>query len=96
MAILSAAGCTTQFVEFQGACVIQQWGFASVVVRRRTLCDLPPPDLVTEGHLRDREAMDVNPFPDAFDFKNEADTIDPNLLEKKLGVPPSEDDLKGE
>ena len=38
--------------------------------------------------------MDVNPFPDALDFRNEADTIDPNLLEKTMEYPPSEDDLE--
>ena len=55
-------------------------------MRRRTLCDLPPPKFY-EGELRDREAMDVNPFPDLFDFKNKADTADPNLLEKQLEYP---------
>jgi hypothetical protein len=85
-------GCATQFVEFEGECVIQQWTLASVVMRRRTLCDLPPPNEATEGYLRDREAMSTNPFPDLLDFDNEADTIDPNLLEKTLGVPPDEGD----
>lgn len=87
-------GCSTHFIEFEGECVIQQWMFASVTMRRRTLCDLPPPDYATEGRLRDREAMSTNPFPDFFDFDNEADTIDPNLLEKSMEYPPSEDDLK--
>ena len=93
IALVLASGCATHFVEFEGECVIQQWSFASMVLRRRTLCDLPPPTMA-EGKLRDREAMDVNPFPDLFDRNNPADSMDPNLIEKTMGYPPSEDDLK--
>jgi hypothetical protein len=85
-------GCTTSFIEFEGACVMQQWALASVVVRRRQLCDLPAPEVLTEGYLRDREAMDVNPFPNLFDLDNKADTVDRNLLEKTMDVPPDEGD----
>lgn len=80
------AGCTTTFIEFEGECVMQQWSLASVVVRRRNLCDLPPRE-PEEEQLRDQEAMEMNPFPDLFDLRNEADSTDPNLLEKKMGVP---------
>ena len=55
-------------------------------MRQRTICDLPPPR-DDEVQARDREAMDVNPFPNILDFKNDADTIDPNLLEKTMEYP---------
>jgi hypothetical protein len=93
--LLIAGGCATHFVEFEGECVIQQWTLASLVLRRRTLCDLPPRDLY-ETPLRDEEAMSTNPFPDLFDFDNKADSPDNNLLEKTLEYPPSEDDLEAE
>jgi hypothetical protein len=93
--LVLTTGCATHFVEFQGECVIQQWTLASVVLRRRTLCDLPPPKFYEEK-LRDREAMSTNPFPDLFDFDNKADSADNNLLEETLEYPPSEDDLKAQ
>lgn len=93
LALPLLTGCTTHFIEFKGECVIQQWRLAAVTLRGRLLCDLPPPTM-EEVQVRDREAMDVNPFPDLFDFDNNADTIDPNLLEKSMEYPPSEDDLK--
>ena len=83
--ILVLPGCTTIFLEYEGECVQQQWAFASVVLRRRMICDLPPPT-AEEGALRDREAMDTNPFPELFE-RNEADSTDPNLLEKTMGYP---------
>lgn len=91
LAMLMLSSCTTTFIEFKGECVVQQWAFMTFNVRRRMLCDLPPPS-ADEGHLRDREAMSVNPYPNLLDFDNDADTTDPNLLEKKMGVPPDEGD----
>lgn len=90
---LILAACTTTFIEFKGECVLQSWNLASLTMRRRMLCDFPPPSMM-EAPLRERDAMDINPFPDAFDFNNEADTIDPNLLEKTMEYPPSVDDLE--
>ena len=58
-------------------------------MRSRTLCDLPPPELY-ETQVRDREAMETNPFPDLFDLGNPADSADPNLLEKSMDVPQNE------
>ena len=86
---LVLTSCVTSFIEFKGECVIQDWKLAGINTRTRILCDFPPPTL-DEGYLRDRDAMEVNPFPDLFDFNNKADTIDPNLLEKTMGVPQEE------
>ena len=80
------AGCTTTFIEFKGECVLQSWNLASVTMRRRILCDFPPPTMLEE-QVRDREAMDVNPFPDLFQHDNPADTVDPKLLEKTMEYP---------
>ena len=85
--------CSTTFVEFKGECVIQDWQFLGYSMRTRQICDLPPPEM-DEVQVRDREAMDTNPFPDLLDFDNDADTIDPNLLEKSMEYPPSEDDVE--
>ena len=82
------AACTTQFIEFEGACVLQRWDLASITMRTRVICDLPPPTMLEEP-LRDREAMDTNPFPDLLE-RNEADSTDPNLLEKTMGYPQGE------
>ncbi|MDB4312054.1 hypothetical protein N9937_01360 [bacterium] len=74
-------------MEFEGECVVQQWAIASVVLRRRQICDLPSP---TEGEVqvKDREAMKVNPFPGLLD-RNDADSLDPDLLEKNTGRKPN-------
>ena len=79
------------FVEFKGECVLQQWRLVGYAVRTRTLCDLPPPSIY-ETPVRDREPMDMNPFPDLFDLNNNADTMKPNLLEETMEYPPSPDD----
>ena len=86
-------GCTTTFVEFRGECVIQDWKLFGASVRQRQICDLPPPqeDVAFDpetDRLRDREAMDTNPFPDFTDRLNKADSFDPNLLEKSIGLDP--------
>ena len=86
LVLLILPGCTTTFVEFKGECVMQEWQLVGYPVRTRQICDLPPPD-DDEVQVRDREPMDVNPYPDLFDFKNDADTIDPNLLEKTMEYP---------
>lgn len=75
-----ATSCTTTFMEFKGECIQQVWMFLSLVVRKRMICDFPPP--IDETELRERDAMDVNPFPDLFE-KNPADSFDPDLLEKE-------------
>ena len=84
--LIVLAGCTTRYVEFKGACVLQQWQFATVTMRARMLCDLPPPTAL-EGPLRERDAMETNPFPDLFDLKNDADSPATDLLEENMGVP---------
>ena len=84
--IAVVAGCATTFIEFEGECVLQEWQLLGYSLRQRTLCDLPSPDVATEGRLRDRKSMGVNPFPGLLD-RNKADAIDPNLLEKQLGYP---------
>ena len=88
---LLLSGCTTTYVEVKGECVIQQWSFLGGIMRKRTICDLPVPE-ANETPVRDREAMDTNPFPDLIDLDNNADSMDPDLLEKNMGVPPDEDD----
>ena len=85
------SGCETTYLELRGECVMQTWYFLGQTMRARTLCDLPPPGM-TEPQVRDREAMDVNPFPDLFELNNPADTMDPNLLEKELGYPQKENE----
>ena len=82
-------GCTTQYVEFEGECVMQQWRLAGYAMRSRTICDLPSPGPL-ETQVRDREAMDVNPFPDLFERDN-ADSLDPDLLEKEMGIIPEDE-----
>ena len=82
-------GCTTQYVEFEGECVMQQWRLAGYAMRSRTICDLPSPGPL-ETQVRDREAMDVNPFPDLFE-RNNADILDPDLLEKEMGIIPEDE-----
>ena len=97
LAVLSTAilgsSCTTTYIEFRGECVIQDWRLLGQSIRQRQICDLPPPmedvgfDPETD-EIKDREAMDVNPFPDLGDRVNKADSTDPNLLEKSLGMDP--------
>ena len=87
--LLAIAACSTTFVEFKGECVIQDWSFLGYTIRQRQICDLPPPSMFEE-QVRDREPMDVNPYPNLFDLGNPADSLDPNLLEKKLEVPQGE------
>ena len=87
--VLVLSSCMTTFVEFKGECVIQAWDFLGLNMRTRQICDLPPPD-ADEVQVRDREAMNTNPFPDLIDLGNEADSIDPNLLEKNMGYPQEE------
>ena len=79
--LLALASCSTTYYEVTGTCVAQEWKLASVVLRARKICDLPPPT-DEEIEVRDREAMNVNPFPGVFDY-NPADTSDRNLLEKR-------------
>ena len=74
--------CTTTYTEYEGECVKQEWKLASVVMRQRQICDLPSPE-VDEMQVRDREAMNPNPFPGLWE-SNPADTTDQNLLEKRL------------
>ena len=83
------SSCVTKFTEFRGECVLQEWKLANITLRYRQICDLPPPDM-NETQVRDREAMDVNPFPDLLE-RNDADSTDPNLLEKKMGYPQLKD-----
>ena len=84
------AGCSTSYIEVKGECVMQQWQLLGQTMRERTICDLPPPE-EGEENVRDREAMDVNPFPDLFE-ENKADTTDPDLLEDSMGYPQSDED----
>ena len=88
---LTVAGCATTFIEVQGECVLQQWQFLGWTMRQRTLCDLPPPAMTNDGPLRERGAMRTNPFPGLID-RNEADSLDPNLLEKTMKYPQPEDE----
>ena len=88
VAILALPGCVTRYLELKGECVVQEWKLASFTVRSRMICDLPPPGMLEE-QVRDREAMDVNPFPDLFE-RNPADSTDPNLLEKAMEYPQPE------
>ena len=83
---LLLAACTTTFIEFKGECVLQSWNLANFTMRRRMICDFPPPTML-EQPLRDREPMDINPFPDLLDRRNKADTLHPNLLEESMGYP---------
>ena len=91
MLMTMISGCETTYLELRGECVMQRWQLFGQTMRSRTLCDLPPPD-ATETQVRDREAMDVNPFPGLLDFNNPADSTDPNLLEKELGYPQAGED----
>ena len=50
------------------------------MLRQRQICELPAPQ-PDDVQVRDRAPMDVNPFPDLFE-RNDADSTDPNLLEK--------------
>ena len=88
--LLLISGCTTKYFEVKGECVMQSWHLVGQTMRERLICDLPPPD-DDEVQVRDREEMDTNPFPDLFDLDNQADTPDPNLLEKKMGYPQEPD-----
>jgi len=83
--IACLVGCSTIYVEVKGECVMQQWRFIGYTMRARMICDFPPP-AEGETEVRDREAMDTNPFPDLFE-ENDADSTDPNLLEKSMGYP---------
>ena len=78
--------CTTSYMEFQGECVTQEWTLSSLTLRKRQICDLPAPNMVYkdqgETAVSDREAMNINPFPDVLG-PNPADSFDPNLLEKR-------------
>jgi hypothetical protein len=84
--LLMALSCTTSYMEFQGECVTQEWALSSIMLRRRQICDLPAPNMVYkdqgETAVSDREAMNVNPFPDLVEG-NPADSMDKNLLEKR-------------
>jgi len=84
--VLILGGCTTSYLELKGECVIQQWSFIGQTMRKRLICDLPPPTLLEE-QVRDREAMNTNPFPNLIDLDNNADSMDPNLLEKEMNYP---------
>ena len=66
--------------------MLQQWQFMGWTMRQRTICDLPPPAMTGDIDVRDRKAMDINPFPGLVE-KNDADSLDPNLLEKTLKYP---------
>lgn len=77
---MMVSSCTTSYHEITGTCIVQEWSLSSVVLRQRQICELPPPD-ANDVQLRDREPMNINPFPDLFET-NEADSTDPNLLEK--------------
>ena len=90
--VLFLLACTTTYVEFEGECVMQEWSFLGQTMRERQICDLPSPK-AHETQVRDREAMNVNPFPDLFE-NNKADSMDPNLLEKEMGV--SQDEATNE
>ena len=69
--------------------MLQQWNLAGFVVRRRMLCDLPPPK-DSETPVRDREeGRSANPFPNLFE-NNKADSADPDLLEKSMEYPQDE------
>lgn len=94
LSLLLLSSCTTTFIEFRGECVLQQWKLVSVTMRQRQICDLPPPQEdpffnPDVDRLRDREAMEINPFPDLGDRLNKADSMDPNLLEKSLDFDPN-------
>ena len=84
LSILSLPGCTTSYVEFEGECLQQRWGFIGYTVRERNLCDFPKPKLVgpDERVLREKEPMNPNPYPNLFEG-NRADSLDPDLLEKR-------------
>lgn len=73
-------GCATSYRELTGTCVVQEWKFGTIIMRQRDICELPPPE-PGDVQVRDRESMEVNPFPDLFE-RNKADTTDRNLLEK--------------
>ena len=81
LVVLLLTGCTTTYHEITGTCVVQEWTLGSVVMRQRRICELPPPD-ENEVQVRDREAMELNPFPNLLE-SSDAETLDPNLLEKK-------------
>ena len=85
VAVVGLSACTTIFLEVEGECVIQTWTLANFVVRKRMICDLPQPG-IGDPEVRDREPMDVNPFPGLLD-RNDADSTDPDLLEKSMGLP---------
>ena len=80
LSVIVVVGCATSYKEVAGTCVIQEWRFGNVVMRSRDICELPPPG-PGDVQVRDREMMDVNPFPDLFE-KNVADTTEENLLRK--------------
>ena len=88
--VLVLSGCTTSFLELKGECVIQQWRLIGYTMRTRTICDLPSPAMY-ETQVRDRDQMNVNPFPNLWDFDNKADTTAPNLLEEHMKYPPEEE-----
>lgn len=78
------AGCTTTYVEFEGECVIQEWTLSNITLRKRQICDLPPPT-GADPEVRDRKPMNPNPYPGMFDT-NPADSTDANLLEKRRAM----------
>ena len=82
-------GCATTYMQMEGQCVMQQWRFATVVMRNRLLCELPVPR--DHDELRERDPMETNPFPDYWE-PNKADSMDPNMLEKSMGLPQKEED----
>ena len=88
--VLILGGCSTSFLELKGECVIQQWRLIGYTMRNRMICDLPPPAMY-ETQVRDRDQMNVNPYPNLWDFDNKADTAAPNLLEEQMEYPQEEE-----
>ena len=84
LSLYALLGCATSYIEFEGECVVQEWKFATIVLRNRQICDLPPPDH-GEVQVKDREVMNPNPYPGMFDT-NPADSMDGNLLEKRRAM----------
>ena len=86
--VLAGQGCTTTYVQMEGQCVMQEWALSSVTVRKRMLCELPVPH--DKDELRERDPVD--PFPGLLERHNKADSVDPDLLEKSMGLPQEGDD----
>lgn len=81
--LLLPVGCTTSYMELEGECVIQEWILGNFTMRKRMICDLPP----NKGDVIHQRPMKTNPFPGLLERNNDADSTDPNLLEKKMGYP---------